>query len=171
MLQTKGLFQKIFANQKIATFIGSLDRFFIKLPHLPKKVRVLINKIIPFLVLVFGIIGAIASLLTGFFMISAIISWDGPVLLEIIGSFILVLLDTLFLLKAFKPLRRGDAIGWIYLFWAEVLEIVNLVIRIINKETDVLLGILTILLSFYLLFEIGQFYVYKKSDEQSFNIK
>lgn len=166
MLKTKGLFQKIFANQKIAVFIGKLDRFFIKLPHLPKKVRVLINKIIPYLALVFGIIGAIASLLTGFFMILAIISLDFGILPEIFGSFLIVVFDTLFLLKAFKPLKNGDAVGWIYLFWAEVLEIVNLVTRIINKETDILLGILTILLSFYLLFEIGQFYVYKKNIDQ-----
>lgn len=166
MLKTKGLFQKIFANQKIAVFIGKLDRFFIKLPHLPKRVRVLINKIIPYLALVFGIIGTIASLLTGFFMILAIISLDFGILPEIFGSFLIVVFDTLFLLKAFKPLKNGDAVGWIYLFWAEVLEIVNLVTRIINKETDILLGILTILLSFYLLFEIGQFYVYKKNIDQ-----
>jgi hypothetical protein len=163
MLQFKGLFQKTFANPKVAILIGSLDKFFIKLPHLPKNIRVLINKIIPFLILIFGIIGLIASILTGFFLILAIISLDWVVIPEIIGSFALVLLDTLFLLKAFKPLRSGNAVGWIYLFWAETLEIVNFIIRVVNKETNVFLGIGVILLSFYLLFEIGQFYVYKKS--------
>lgn len=157
-------FQKTFANEKIATFIGSLDRFFIKLPHLPKKVRLFISKVIPFLMLAFGIIGLLASLMSGFFLILAIIAWDSAVLLEIIGGFILVLLDTMFLLKAFKPLREGNAVGWIYLFWAEVLEITNFVIRSINGETNILLGIATILLSFYLLFEIGQFYIYRKQN-------
>jgi len=72
-----------------------------------------------------------------------------------------VLLDTLFLLKAFKPLRTGNAVGWIYLFWAQGLEVFNFVLRSINGETNVLLGLGTIALSYYLLFEIGQFYVYR----------
>ena len=165
MSKIDNLFQKTFANEKIATFIGSLDRFFIKLPHLPKKVRLFISKVIPFLMLAFGIIGLLASLMSGFFFVLAIIAWDSAVLLEIIGGFVLVLLDTMFLLKAFKPLREGNAVGWIYLFWAEMLEIVNFITRSINGETNILLGIITILLSFYLLFEIGQFYIYRKNVE------
>ena len=161
-MKTTNLFQKTFANEKVATFIGSLDRFFIKLPHLPKKVRLFISKVIPFLVLTFGIIGLLASLLSGFFLVLAIIAWDTVVLLEIASGFLLVLLDTMFLLKAFKPLRAGDATGWIYLFWAQMLEVINFVIRTVNGETNVWLGLGTILLSFYLLFEIGQFYVYKR---------
>lgn len=165
MAQKRRIFRKIFANEKVANFIGKLDKFFIKLPHLPKKVRVFINKIIPILALVLGIIGAIASTLTGFFMILAVISLDFGILPEIFGNFLIVLLDTLFLLKAFKPLKNGDATGWIYLFWAEILEVVNLVIRLIDGETNIFPGIIVALLSFYLLFEIGQFYIYKKDDD------
>jgi len=162
MLKVKGSFQKIFANQKMAAFIGSLDKFFIKLPHLPKKVRLFISRIVPFLALAFGIVGLLATIMSGLFLVLTIMAWDVKELLVGIGSFMIILLDTLFLLKAFKPLRNGNAIGWIYLFWAEVLEIVNFVIRIVNKEGNLWLGTLAIILSFYLLFEIGQFYVYKK---------
>jgi hypothetical protein len=164
-MKTANVFQKTFANEKVATFISSLDRFFIKLPHLPKKVRLFISKVLPFLILTLGVIGFAASLLSGFFLILAIIAWDSAVLLEIAGGFLLVLLDTMFLLKAFKPLRAGDATGWIYLFWAEMLEVINFVMGTINGETNVLLGTGTILLSFYVLFEIGQFYVYRKQGE------
>jgi len=163
MLQTKGLFQKIFANEKIASFIGLLDRFFIKLPHLPKKIRLLISKIIPFLVLLFGIIGLVVSLVSGLFLILAIFSLDWASFFQLLYSFSLVLLDTLLLLKAFKPLRQGNAVGWIYLFWAEILEVVNFVMRVINNDANIWLGTLIITLVFYLLFEIGQFYVYKKN--------
>ncbi len=165
MLQTQGLFQRTFAHQKVAIFIGSLDKFFIKLPHLPKKVRILINKIIPFFILALGIISLIATILSGFFLILSILAWNTSIFFESIGSFLLILLDTMFLLKAFKPLRNGDAIGWIYLFWAEILEFINIVIRSINGEANVFFGILTVLVSFYILFEIGQFYVYKKISE------
>lgn len=161
MLNNNRSFEKLFANEKIANFIGKLDKFFIRLPHLPKKVRIFINKIVPFLALSFGIIGLISTILTGFFMVIALISLDFSILPEITVSFLIIILDTLFLLKAFKPLKNGSAIGWIYLFWAEMMEIINLVIRTVNKEANVLLGILIIIFSFYLLFEIGQFYVYR----------
>jgi len=161
MLKTKNLFQQTFANEKVAGMIGSLDRFFIKLPHLPKKIRVLINKIVPFLTLAFGLIGLVASLITGFFLFLALISLDIEILWSIGGSFVLVLLSTLFLLKAFKPLRQGNAVGWIYLFWAQVLEVINFIINSFTVESDFWLGLATLIISFYLLFEIGQFYVYK----------
>ncbi len=162
MSENIGLFQKIFANQKIANLIGLLDRFFIKLPHLPKKLRLLINKIVPFLVLIFGVLGLLASLISGLFLLLAAIALDWASFFELVFSFGLVLLDTLLLLKAFKPLRRGDAVGWIYLFWAQILELVNFVMRVINDDINIWLGSLIIVLVFYLLFEIGQFYVYKK---------
>jgi hypothetical protein len=162
MLKIKGSFQKIFANQKIALFIGSLDKFFIKLPHLPKKVRLFISRVVPFLALAFGIVGLLAAIISGLFLVLTIMTGDVKELLAGIGSFIIILLDTLFLIKAFKPLKNGNAVGWIYLFWAEMLEIVNFVIRIVNQESNIWMDTLIIVLSFYLLFEIGQFYVYQK---------
>lgn len=161
MLKTKNLFQQTFANEKVAGLIGSLDRFFIKLPHLPKKIRLLINKIVPFLALVFGLVGLIATLITGFFLLLALMSLDMKILWSISGSFILVLFSTLFLLKAFKPLRQGNAVGWIYLFWAQILEVINFVINSFTVENNFWLGLASLIVSFYLLFEIGQFYVYK----------
>lgn len=163
MLKTKNLFQQTFANEKVAGLIGSLDRFFIKLPHLPKKVRLLINKIVPFLALVFGLVGLVATLITGFFLLLALMSLDVEILWSISGSFILVLFSTLFLLKSFKPLRHGNAVGWIYLFWAQILEVINFVINSFTVENNFWLGLVSLIVSFYLLFEIGQFYVYKKT--------
>ena len=160
------LFQKIFANQKIALFIGSLDKFFIKLPHLPKKIRLLINRIVPFVALLFGLVGLIASVLAGSFVLLGLLAGEWVFLAENSFNFGLTLLSALLLLKAFKPLRAGNAVGWIYLFWAELLEVVNLITRAINREDNLLLGLAVILISFYLLFEIGQFYVYKKEEEK-----
>ena len=165
MPKIKGSFQKIFANYKVATFIGSLDKFFIKLPHLPKKLRVFINKIVPFLALIIGIVGVLLSLITGFFLLITLISGDFTTVLKDGLDFLLVLLSTIFLLKAFKPLKQGNAVGWIYLFWTQAIELVGFVTRTVNQEANVFTGILSILIGLYLLFEIGQFYVYKKSPE------
>lgn len=165
MLKIKGSFQKIFANYKVATFISSLDKFFIKLPHLPKKLRVFINKIVPFFALVMGVIGVLLSLVTGFFLLITLISGDSSTILKDGLDFLLVLLSAVFLLKSFKPLKQGNAVGWIYLFWTQAIELVGFITRTINQDVNMFTGILSILIGLYLLFEIGQFYVYKKSPE------
>jgi len=165
MLQYKNLFQQTFANYKVASFIGSLDKFFIKLPHLPKKIRLLINKIVPVLSLILGSLGLILSFLAGFFLVITLITWDFKAILVNLMSFLLILLNTLFYLKAFKPLKNNNAIGWIYLFWAQILEILNLIVRVFNQEDYILLSLFIILFNFYLLFEIGQFYVYKTKEK------
>lgn len=165
MLKNAGLFKKIFANYKIAIFIGSLDKFFIKLPHLPKKLRVFINKLIPFLALIIGVIGILLSVITGFFLLITLISADFTTVFKDGLDFLLILLSTIFLLKAFKPLRQGNAVGWIYLFWTQAIELISFITRTINQDVNIFTGILSILIGLYLLFEIGQFYVYKKSPE------
>ncbi len=167
MIQFKVLklptFATLFANQRVASFIGKLDAFFIKLPHLPKKIRLLISKIVPYFALILGTVGLLASIMTGFFLILTVMALDWEMLGEISFGFVLILLDTLFLLKAFKPLRQSDATGWIYLFWAQILEVVNFVVNLSTGTSQVLPGLAVILVTFYLLFEIGQFYVYRKS--------
>lgn len=130
------------------------------------KMRLFINKIVPYIALVFGIIGTVLTLLAGFFLIVNLIAWDIPSLLSSILSFFLILLSTLLYLKAFKLLKNNNAIGWIYLFWTQVLEIINLIMRISNREAYAVINFVLLMLSFYLLFEIGQFYVYKKSANQ-----
>lgn len=162
MLVFKGIFQRVFANQKVAYLITKIDKFFFKLPHLPMKMRLFVNKIVPYVALIFGIIGAVLTLLAGFFLLVNLIAWDIPSFLSSVLSFSLVLLSTLLYLKAFKLLKNSSAIGWIYLFWTQVLEIVNLIMRISNHETYAIINFVLLMLSFYLLFEIGQFYTYRK---------
>lgn len=162
MIKFRGCFQKTFANYKIAAFIGSLDKFFFKLPHLPKKARLLINKVTPLLALFFGLLSTLLILLTGFFFILTVISWNFSEILKNGMSLLLIILSAMFYLKAFKPLKSNDAVGWIYLFWAQILEIIHLIMRVIDQENNILLGLVIILFNFYLLFEIGQFYIYKK---------
>ncbi len=163
------LFQKIFANQKIALLISSLDKFFIKLPHLPKKLRLLISRFVPFLALIFGLIGLVASILAGSFVVLGLLAGEWGFLAENAFNFGITLLSALLLLKSFKPLRAGNAVGWIYLFWSEILEVINLIVRTINQESGLIWNLVIIILSFYCLFEIGQFYVYKKEKEKGLN--
>lgn len=165
MNKNKKSFQQIFANQKIVEMILKLDKIFIKLPHLPQKFNLFITKIIPWIVLLGGIISSIAVAISFLLAILSLIALDFNLIITMTGSLLLVLMNALFLIKAFKPLRKNDAVGWIYLFWANVLGIVNSVINIINGDGQILLTIALTLLGFYLLFEITPFYAYRKKRE------
>ena len=161
----KKSFKQIFANQKVAGMIMKMDKFFFKLPHLPKKLRLFISKVVPWLALVGGIISSITVVLSFLLTLLSVIALDLSLILTMAGSFLLVLLNALFLIKAFKPLRKNNAVGWIYLFWANVLGVVNSIINIfvgdISGIGQILLTIFLTLVGFYLLFEIGSFYAYK----------
>jgi len=145
--------------------IMKMDEFFFKLPHLPKKLRLFINKLVPWLALLGGIISSITVVLSLLLTLLSVIALDLSLILTMVGSFLLVLLNALFLIRAFKPLRNNDAVGWIYLFWANVLGAVNTTINIfigdISGIGQILLTIFLTLVGFYLLFEIGSFYAYK----------
>jgi len=154
-------FQQIFANQKIVIMIMKIDKFFFRLPHLPKKFNFFISKIVPWIALLGGILGAITVALSFLLTLLSLIAFDLNLIFNMTWSFLLVLLNTMFLIKAFKPLRKNDAVGWIYLFWANVLGTINSTINIISGDGQVLLTIFLTLLGFYLIFEIGQFYKYK----------
>ena len=154
-------FQQIFANQKIVIMIMKIDKFFFRLPHLPKKFNFFISKIVPWIALLGGILGAITVALSFLLTLLSLIAFDLNLIFNMTWSFLLVLLNTMFLIKAFKPLRKNDAVGWIYLFWTNVLGTINSTINIISGDGQVLLTIFLTLLGFYLIFEIGQFYKYK----------
>ena len=167
MNKNKKNFQQIFASQKIVEMILKMDKFFIKLPHLPKKFNLFITKIIPWIVLLGGIISSIAVAISFLLAILSLIAFDLNLMISMTGSLLLVLFNTLFLIKAFKPLRKNDAVGWIYLFWANILGIVNSAINIINGDGQILLTITLTLLGFYLLFEITPFYEYRREEKFS----
>ena len=161
-IKKKTKFENFFAGEKTLSIIQKVDSFFIKLPHLPEKLNRAITKIMPWIALIGGIVSAIAVILSFALALLSLIAFDLALILEMTGSFLLILLNTLLLIRAFKPLKEKNAVGWIYLFWANVLGIFNSVVNVINGESGILLTVLGVFLGFYLLFEIGPFYTYKK---------
>lgn len=161
-----GKFRHLFTHPKVIKFILTLDKFFLKLPHLPKKFNLFLTTVIPWLALLGGIISSIAVLLSFLLTILSIIALDLSLILSMLGAMLLILLNALLLIKAFKPLRQKNAVGWIYVFWANILGTVNSGLNIATGDIfgwqQVSLTIFLTLLMFYLLFEIGEFYVYEK---------
>jgi hypothetical protein len=164
-IEKNSKFESFFAGEKTLKIIQKLDSFFIKLPHLPKKLTRFISNIVPWIALVSGVSSAIVAVLSLALALLSLIAFDLALILEMTGTFIFILLSTLLLIRAFKPLRAKNAVGWIYLFWANVLGVINSAVNLINGNDGLILTILGILLGFYLLFEIGPFYVYKKAEK------
>lgn len=165
-MKRKDNLKNIFANVKIAKFINKIDNFFIKLPHFPKKIRIIFNKSVVFiaaLLLLIGILSIISSVL------SIYVDWIYNDYTSIISSLIklfFILINTTLLAKSIKPLNKNDAVGWIYLFWTIVIDSIHLTyIAISVGEVNLSTSLIAIFLSFYLLFEIGEFYTYKNIDQ------
>ena len=155
-------FKKLFAGQRVVGLIQALDKFFTKLPHLPEKINLFFVKVLPIFVLLFGIVGAIASFLSFAFLVLSLVAWDLQLILSSLSSFLLVFVNTLLLLKAFKLLKRKDAIGWIYIFWTQVMNIAYSVFDMFQGELNVYSGVASLVIFTYLLFEIGPFYTYRE---------
>ena len=163
--ENKKIFERFFAGQKSIKIIQLINKLFIKLPHLPRKIASFFTKIVPWLVLLGGIISLIAAILSFLLYILSLIALDLNLILTIFGSFSLILLNALLLIKAFKPLRKYNTLGWIYLFWANVLGILNSIINIISGDISGLgqisLTVALTFLGFYVLFEMSSFYTWE----------
>lgn len=153
-------------GSKAINIIQKISAPFAKLPHLPLKIKRFFMAIVPWLVLIGGLIGAITTLLSLTLVILSLIALDLGLIMTMLGSMLLVLLNTFLLLKAFKPLRARHAHGWMYLFWANVLSLINTGISLVNGEIigwqNISLTIGLTLVGIYVLFEIGPEYTYEE---------
>ena len=167
MTKKENKFKQFFTGPKAVVFMRFFNKPFIllKIPHLPQKIKNFIIAIVPWLALVGGIISSMAVLLSFVLAVLSLIALDLNLILSMTGSLLLILLNMLFLIKSFKPLRKKDATGWIYLFWANVLGLINSIINIVVGDitgvSSIALTLILTLLGFYLLFEIGSDYTYE----------
>ena len=132
--------------------IKSLQDFFAKAPHLPAAWREVIVKVVPWLALVFGVLGilggisalglspmaAVGGVRTGFDMI-------------VVGF--AAILSSVLAVMAFPKLRARAYQGWRLLLLAQVVNIVASVLTL-----DLVGAVLSFLIGFYFLFEVKSYY-------------
>jgi hypothetical protein len=129
-----------------------LNNLFKKAPSLPHEIKNLMVQYGPYLILLGGVLGILASGWLNFFIIGftpkllevSLINYYLQIILNIIASVIL--------LFAFKPLLEKKQQGWRMLFYLNLLEVVILIF------TVNLSGLLISLLGFYLLFQVREKY-------------
>jgi len=133
--------------KKITDIIPLFEAFFSKFPSLPAGKVVLVT-IIPWIALLFGILGVIAG-------VSMLFAFSERNIFYVVQS-LLSLTASVFMLMAYPKLIKRQYKGWELLFWSEVLSVLG---SLIIFSLSALVGfVISFLLGFYLLFQIKQFY-------------
>lgn len=132
--------------------IKNLEDFFAKAPHLPAKWREVIVRVVPWLALVFGILGVLAGISAlGLSPVATLGGVRNGAQLLIVG--IAGIVSSALTLVAFPKLRARVYQGWRLLALAEVVNIAASVLAL-----DFIGAILSFLIGFYFLFEIKSYY-------------
>ena len=157
-------------NKQIQDLAKKGESLLKDLPHLPKNWVKNIVKILPYLVL----IGGIVSLITGLQSLFAfnrnrdwVMHW-----MQISRTYYYVtagfsILLALLYLMAYKPTKNKEYEGWLLLFWASVLSLVQSIVLIIFGWGNLFGSLIGAAIGFYLLYEIRSEYLAKAKPETS----
>lgn len=145
------------------SLVAKVEEPFAKLPHLPQGVINFLVTVAPWLVGLgglFSLLGGISSILNSNNM--AMWGWVSPLIQVnptyfILTGIVSILVGILELL-AFSPLRRQELEGWMYLFWATMLGIVQSIIGIAFGFGNIVGIVIGTLIGFYILFEVKKEY-------------
>lgn len=138
-------------------WIKQMESWFSKLPPLPKGATDVIVKIAPWLALIFGILGVLASIaatgiMTALSPFMVLGGGLGVATGGIVGA-VLALVSSVLMLVAFPGLRDRKMAGWRYSFWSEAVSVISSVIAL-NLVGAVIGGAI----GFYILFQIKGYY-------------
>jgi hypothetical protein len=147
--------------KKLAEQVGEP---FKKAPHLPESVTEFLVKITPYLAIIGGVLTVLGALQTlsipmGWSTTSRFLQMFGvvnPVYWWIIG--LISLASGALLIMAYQPLKDRKFAGWMYMFWLEVLSIIQMLVGVVMVGTSVVGAVLAILIGFYILYEVKPHY-------------
>ncbi len=137
--------------------IKTMETWFSKLPALPANVREVLVKIAPWVALIFGILGIVASIAaTGVLaVLSPMVALGGGLGVAaggVIGG-LLALVGSVLMVMAYPGLRDHKMAGWRWSFWSETVSVVASLIAL-NLVGAVVGG----LIGYYILFQIKSYY-------------
>lgn len=131
--------------------IKALEDFFKKLPNLPASGREVLVSVVPWIALIFGILGVLAGL--GAVGVSPLALFGGlSSSFTVLVMGVATIVASVLMLMAFPKLTKKAYKGWELLFWSEV---VNTVAAVMALSVGSILGVLV---GFYLLFQIKSYY-------------
>lgn len=136
--------------------VGKLEEINAKLPALPKSATDLLVTVTPWIALIFGVLGVLASLaaiglmaaLSPLMVLGSGVGQTGSGII----TGVLGLISSALLLAAFPGTKSRKMQGWTLLFWSEVVSVISSVVLVSVS------GVLFALIGFYLLFQIKSNY-------------
>lgn len=153
------------AKAKMMGHAGALEAWlapiFAQAPHIPAGGRKVITDIIPWLSLIFGILGLVALVSAG--ALGALFS---PLMLLGAGfsslmffvHIILGLISSALGIMAFNPLKEMKKRGWDYSFYSLIIGAISALVTLLTMSYGGLNNIIGIVIGAYLLFEIREMY-------------
>lgn len=148
--------------------IDSFESIFKDLPHLPKGITKFLASLLPWVAgfvgvvsilsalvltpLVFGLEAAVNTMARQMGIVPAGYEGEG-IVYYLVSIVILVMIGWLYV-AAFGPLRRKEAIGWTYIFWGNIISVVQVVVGIIFIGSNIVTSVISVLIGFYVLFEM-----------------
>ena len=139
-----------------AKIVSFLSPYFAKAPQLPANWKGGIVSIMPWLALIFGVLGVIGaiaalgivSVFSPLLMMGGALSTPGTSIVFVV----LALVSSALLLVAFPGVKGRKMQGWDFLFWSELVSIVSSVISL--SVFGVIFGVVGL----YILFQIRSHY-------------
>lgn len=140
-------------------FIDQVGDIFKSLPKLPEGIVEFIVKIIPYLAL----IGAVLSIIAGPFLtllgtLGSLLTLNPLLFFSTILAVVSLIAQAVLLLKAFKPLQDRLMVGWIYLFWAELLAAVTGILSNITTPASIIWNLVWTAFWLYVVFQLRPSY-------------
>jgi len=144
------------SDDKAMNLINKIGDIFKSFPALPSNLLDFIIKIAPYLALLSAVLTIIGGPLVGLLGTLASIATFNPLFLVwTLLTLVLMIIQAGLLFMAFSPLKEREMKGWIYLFWSEVIGLLQMVVNLLNNQSGSLLfGVFFAALWFYILFQM-----------------
>lgn len=142
-------------SNSVNQWIDTVGDYYKKLPELPKGGRDMVVTIVPWLSIVFGVLGIIGSLvalglfssLAPFALLGGVQSVNQGIVLILLG-----LVSSVLMVLAFPGTRAHKEKGWKLLYYSEVVSLIS------NVVTLSIVGVAFTLIGFYFLYQIRSYY-------------
>lgn len=145
-------------HHKSNDLVAVLEPHFAKAPSLPSNAKDVLVKILPWIALVFGILGVLGSI-SGLGLLtvaSPLALFGGAEGVSSVGSGLIAalfwLVSSVLMLTAFPGLQGHKLQGWTLMFWSEVASVVGAILSLS------LGGVLGAVIGVYLLYQIKSHY-------------
>jgi hypothetical protein len=143
-------------NQTSNNAVITLEKWFSQAPSLPTNAKETLVKYMPIIALIFGIIGILLSLagiaalmaLAPLAIVTGVHGYSGGYITVIVS-----LASAILLFAAYSGTKAHKISGWNMLFLSEVVYLIGSLITL-----SILQGIISALISFYLLYQIKSYY-------------